>query len=113
LRFVNYGKKLAESEEAKIDYKKSLEIKKICQEISVIELEMWYEDSIFRKVSGIEFNEHIARTKYELYLSKNYKHISDTLITNNPDKPKNIYKTNTEVENEDADKPLFTIKFKK
>lgn len=113
LRFVNYGKRLAESEEVKKDYKRSLDVKKRAQEISVIELKMWYEDSVFRKVSGIEFSEQLARNKYELFLEKNDKFISEAPVKKGITK-QNVSQTKVNKDEDDNDdKPLFTIKMKK
>lgn len=113
MRFVNYGKKLADSDDAKKDYKKRQEIKKIVNEISDIELRMWYEDSVFKKVSGIEYSRHIAITKYEIFLEKNDKYIYHKPLTKKPDIRNEIPQKDTADDEDNDNKPLFTIKYKK
>ncbi|MFH1288788.1 MAG: hypothetical protein ABII25_08865 [bacterium] len=79
-----------------------LEAERKAQEINEIELKMWYEDSVFRKVSEIEYSEKLARSKYEIFLRKSLKQKPPTEPEDEPDG-----------ENEIINEPLFRIKLKK
>ncbi|MDD5771834.1 MAG: hypothetical protein PHX78_00025 [bacterium] len=115
MRFTRYGNKLANSEEAKKDYKKRLDIKKRLKEVSDIELQMWYEDSVFRRVSGIEYSRNIALAKYELFLEKDDKYLTDIpgKKTVHINKQKEIPAKNDDDDYGINNEPLFKIKFKK
>ena len=110
MRFTRYGNKLANSEDSKKNYKKSLEIKRLIEEISDIELKMWYEDSVFSKVSGIAYSRRIALAKYEMFLQKDENFASE--IAKNKGGLKEKTPVKKDDEEDDTDKqPLFKIQF--
>lgn len=97
--FIKYAKWLtSRSEEDRINAKKS---KEMAQEISELELRIWYEDSVFKKVSQLEYSEKLARKRYELFLENSLQQKPSPESEDKPDD-----------ENEIKNEPLFKIKLK-
>ncbi|MEW6088450.1 MAG: hypothetical protein AB1498_09120 [bacterium] len=112
-RFIQFGRKLSNKKD-NLSYKLKKEIKKKAQEASEIELKMWYEDSIFKKVSQIEYSEKLARAKYEIFLEQEMKKVYAIKENNKKDKiEKQDKAAEEEKDTENSAKPLFTIKMKK
>lgn len=75
--------------------------KKMAQEISELELRMWYDESVFKKVSQLEYSEKLARDRYGTFLENN--------LGQKPSEPEDKPKDDG---NETTNEPLFKIKLK-
>lgn len=74
----------------------------MAQEVSELELRMWYDESVFKKVSQLEYSEKLARDRYETFLENDLKQKPSSEFENEP----------KDDENKTTNEPLFKIKLK-